>query len=173
MNQTDIIFKTGGFVGGMLGSELIVQAVGDKIPIQNENKGDFLQMGLGAAGLATLGRMGGTIGSIGTYASLGALISGVLGLLKMKVPYLAQAGEEEEFYIEDEEGETYAMLGETTEAYIDPETGELIAQAGEELYIDDETGEIVAMPAGEIYDQPAAVSDSLVAINKPEPVLVI
>lgn len=127
-----MIIRGGGVVSGMIVSEIIAQSISKYIPLNIANKDDIIQTIIGAGAIGVGMTKGDSlIGEVATFFGLGAVISAMLGFLKLKIPYLAQAGEEFEEVFVDELGQEIAMAGE--EIYLDTETGEYIAMAGQEI----------------------------------------
>lgn len=150
----NMFVRGGGVVAGMLISEMGSQAIGKVLPFNINNKEDIIQalIGAGAIGFG-MSQGEGLIGEAATFFGLGAVISAVLGFLKLKIPYLAQAGEEDMILIDEVTGQEIAFAGDE-ELYYDTETGEVVAMAGEPV-------ELVQLPEDRIVEEP--FSDNVVA----------
>lgn len=150
----NMIIRGGGVVSGMIVSEIIAQSLSKFIPLNIANKDDIIQTVIGAGSIGIgMTKGDGLVGEVLTFFGLGAVISAMLGFLKLKIPYLAQAGEEFEEVFVDEDGQEIAFAGEDVAM-----AGEDVAMAGEEIYYDTETGELVAM-AG--YDEEPQVVEMI------------
>lgn len=93
VNKTNFAVMGGSVVGGMIASEIIAQEIAKLVPMEIPHLADMLQMGGGLALILALGKYRNMIGKVAVYGGIGSIASGVLGMLNIKIPYIAQAGE--------------------------------------------------------------------------------